>query len=58
MLAYLLSDILIGLHNLIGLLSITEQLFNPRPILKAALLFIVIGHLAKLIPALLQALDI
>jgi hypothetical protein len=48
----------VGLHDLMGLLSVTEQLFDTRPILKAALFFTVIGGLAELIFALLQALNI
>ncbi|CAG1997971.1 unnamed protein product [Fusarium graminearum] len=40
-----------------GLLSVSEQFLDPCPILKVALLFTVIGSSAKLISALLQALD-
>lgn len=58
MLAHSLIDIPVRLHNMMRLLSVTEQLLDPRPILKVALLFTVIGSSAKLISALLQALDI
>lgn len=58
MLAHSSSDIPVGLHDLMGLLSVSEQFLDPCPILKVALLFTVIGDSAKLISALLQALDI